>query len=302
MSYNSGINQQIRNQIFYDNYSAINQPLTQTNLSLIANLKYVQDWVSQTLKPFMTIINPYFTGLMTGSNITLSGYLSVPTIDNITNFQDIPTIEIDSIKYNVSSIPSGNIKMFISNINIPSGFLLCDGSSYLIADYPNLYSSIGITYGGNGTTNFNVPNFQSYFPIGGNNQNSLGCSTSNFVSGNNTSGATNTYSTYSNFGGSTSSVAPLLNLVPQHTHTIQDNGHSHDLFLETAEVPYITIPPIGQYIVNQTGSAGLSSLSSNANVEIGQGGDNVQITDSVSNLNGVNICPPYVSVFFYISI
>jgi microcystin-dependent protein len=40
----------------------------------------------------------------------------------------------------------------------PSGWLLCNGASYAISEYTVLYNLIGTTYGGNGTTTFNVPN------------------------------------------------------------------------------------------------------------------------------------------------
>ena len=41
--------------------------------------------------------------------------------------------------------------------NIPSGYLLCDGTNYLKSDYPDLENIIGVTYGGSNGLNFNVP-------------------------------------------------------------------------------------------------------------------------------------------------
>lgn len=300
MSYNTGINQQVRNQVFFDNSSATNQPITQTNLSLIANLQYVQDWIGQVFKPFMTIINPYFTGIMTGSNINLSGYLSVPTIQNQTNFLSIPTVEINSIKYNISYVPTGTIKMLVNNSNPPQGFLLCDGSTYPISSYPNLFNVIKYTYGGSMAT-FCVPNFQSRFPIGGNNTNNLGCSTSNFVSGNNQSGANNNYSVSANFGGNINPVAPLLLKVPEHNHTITDNGHFHGSGLGIIENPYINIPPLGQQIIYLV-TNGQETSTNATNITINNTGNNIQSIDGNTGLYGVNITPPYLSVFFYIAI
>ena len=49
--------------------------------------------------------------------------------------------------------------------NASSNFLLCDGTNYQKNDYVELYSVIGNKYGGTGT-NFNVPNFKAYMPIG----------------------------------------------------------------------------------------------------------------------------------------
>src|SRR5215469_3811997 len=39
----------------------------------------------------------------------------------------------------------------------PVGWLLADGTIYTIAAYPKLFAAIGTRYGGNGTTNFAVP-------------------------------------------------------------------------------------------------------------------------------------------------
>jgi microcystin-dependent protein len=298
MAYNSGINQRTRSQIFYSNSSCVDQPISQTNLSLIANLKYVQNWIAQTVWPYLPIINPTFTGTMTGTSINLTGSLSVPTITSNTNFTSIPTIEVNSVKYNISSAPVGTIKMLINNTITPAGFLLCDGTSYLVADYPNLYASIGNTYGGN-STSFNVPNMQSTFPIGGNNVNLLGCATSNFVTGNGQSGATNTFAPTANFGGSTTPVPPLLIEVPSHTHDVNDPGHTHGINYEIVEAPYITVPPVGQELVNLVGSD--VTTPSSANVTVLNYGTNIQSTDPVSNLSGVNISPPYVAVFYYIA-
>jgi microcystin-dependent protein len=47
----------------------------------------------------------------------------------------------------------------------PSGWLLCDGSSYATATYPNLYAAIGYNWGGSGA-NFNVPNFTRRTAVG----------------------------------------------------------------------------------------------------------------------------------------
>jgi hypothetical protein len=50
----------------------------------------------------------------------------------------------------------------ISGIN---DWLLCDGTSYNTTTYATLYGVIGTTFGGAGS-NFNVPDFRTYFPVG----------------------------------------------------------------------------------------------------------------------------------------
>jgi len=46
----------------------------------------------------------------------------------------------------------------------PSNYLPADGSTLTIAQYPALFSAIGTNYGGNGTTNFALPNLKAAAP------------------------------------------------------------------------------------------------------------------------------------------
>ena len=300
MSYRSALSQRELDGIYFSNSSGQSYAVSETNLSYLANLQYVQSFVQSAYSGFMTIINPQYTGTMTGDNITLTGELSVPTITSNTNFTEIPTITTGGNTYNVGTSPAGTIKMTISNSNIPAGYLSCDGSAYTTTDYPNLFNAIQYTYGGAGSS-FNVPNFESYFPIGGNGVNASGCATSNYATGNGTSGATNTFSTTANFGGSSTAVAPLQTVVCSHTHQISDPGHFHESVVYVAELPYLTLPPTGQTAVVPTGGSTLSTTASSSNVIIGNSGTNIQTTDSISNLTGVNVSPPYVACFFYIA-
>ncbi len=45
----------------------------------------------------------------------------------------------------------------------PEGFLETDGTQLLIADYPALFNMIGVTYGGDGITTFNLPDYRGFF-------------------------------------------------------------------------------------------------------------------------------------------
>lgn len=54
-------------------------------------------------------------------------------------------------------LPVGSITAYAGKFT-PSGWLLCDGSSVSRTDYPELYATIGTTYGsGDGRTTFNLP-------------------------------------------------------------------------------------------------------------------------------------------------
>jgi microcystin-dependent protein len=58
----------------------------------------------------------------------------------------------------------GQISMFGGNF-APRGWAMCNGQLLNISQYTALYSLIGTTYGGNGTTNFALPNLVSRLPV-----------------------------------------------------------------------------------------------------------------------------------------
>ena len=74
--------------------------------------------------------------------------------------------QINSITTNITALfsyqPLGVI--ITSLVFVPSPFLLCDGSAISRSTYSALFTAIGTTYGaGNGSTTFNLPNFQGMF-------------------------------------------------------------------------------------------------------------------------------------------
>lgn len=83
---------------------------------------------------------------------------------------------------------------------VPRGWALCDGSLVNISENELLYSLIGTTYGGNGQTNFALPNLIGRFPRGTSSTLALGAA-----------------------GGSTDTPVPgavtlTANNLPEHTH------------------------------------------------------------------------------------
>jgi microcystin-dependent protein len=48
----------------------------------------------------------------------------------------------------------------------PNGWADCNGQLLLISQYSALFSLLGIQYGGNGTTNFALPDLQGRIPVG----------------------------------------------------------------------------------------------------------------------------------------
>ncbi len=61
-------------------------------------------------------------------------------------------------------VPAGSMNMFAGS-SAPAGYLICDGSSYSTATYPDLFAVIGYTYGGSSGT-FTVPDMRGRFGEG----------------------------------------------------------------------------------------------------------------------------------------
>lgn len=59
----------------------------------------------------------------------------------------------------------GIVKIFAGNF-APEGWALCNGQLLPINEYQALFSIIGTTYGGDGITNFALPNLNGRVPIG----------------------------------------------------------------------------------------------------------------------------------------
>jgi microcystin-dependent protein len=59
----------------------------------------------------------------------------------------------------------GEIRLFAGNF-APNGWLPCEGQLLPIQRYTALFSIIGVNYGGNGTTNFALPNLSGAVPLG----------------------------------------------------------------------------------------------------------------------------------------
>ena len=62
------------------------------------------------------------------------------------------------------AVPPGTVTAFAGK-TAPNGWLMCDGQSYSIATYRDLYNAIGTTYGGYGQS-FQVPDLRGRFPVG----------------------------------------------------------------------------------------------------------------------------------------
>lgn len=109
----------------------------------------------------------------------------------------------------------GMIRMFAGTF-APQGYMLCNGQTLPISQNQALYSIIGTTYGGNGTTTFNLPNLQSRVPLGSGAGNGL----SNRILG--------------QMGG-TENVNLTVNEIPSHNHPIAPASVSGQIKIRTSD-------------------------------------------------------------------
>ncbi len=101
---------------------------------------------------------------------------------------------------NIDQTNPGFVKVNASS-KVPGGYLPCDGRAVSRTTYANLFKAIGTTYGaGDGSTTFNLPDFQGRIPIGKSSKYALGSK-----------------------GGSTDTTLATANL-PAHTHTAIAKG------------------------------------------------------------------------------
>lgn len=95
----------------------------------------------------------------------------------------------------------GELRIFPYN-KIPANWLPCDGRQMTIQGNQALYSLLGVQYGGNAQTNFNLPDLRGRVPVATGTSASLGLQ---FISGNN--------------GGAETVTLTAANL-PQHSHYV----------------------------------------------------------------------------------
>ena len=63
-------------------------------------------------------------------------------------------------------VPTGTLLDFAGPaVNVPTGYLICDGASYSTTTYSSLFAAIAYTWGGSGAT-FNVPDLRGKVTIG----------------------------------------------------------------------------------------------------------------------------------------
>lgn len=103
--------------------------------------------------------------------------------------------------------PAGAVSPF-AGAAAPDGWLMCDGSEYLIIEYNKLYEIIGNTYGSAGSGKFRLPDMRSRFPLAAGVDTEL------------------SDRALADKGGEESHALSVPEL-PSHSHGVTDPGHTH---------------------------------------------------------------------------
>lgn len=265
--------------------------------SAIDNRTIIQTFSSNTHTTGTTDTSPASVGYVN----TSTGEITA----NITAMEGSIAIlngQVASLQSQISTLsgeivrPVGGILMSPSSVP-PPYTILCNGATLLMADYPELFAVIGYAYGGSVGLDFNIPNFINYFPLGGNG-NLNGVASSNLISGNGTVGANNTqYNSASVYGLNPGTLQyPIQQVVPPHSHTIGDDGHQH-LMADLGSISF------GIETTQFLTASQLNPVQSDlayTGIQIQNTGTNIQYTDPISGLTGLNVTPPFIAMNFYI--
>jgi microcystin-dependent protein len=158
-------------------------------------------------------------------------------------------------------VPTGSLFMWPTG-TAPTGYLLCDGTTYNEGDYLALFGVIGRTFGGDaGASTFSVPDYRDRMPVG----------------------AGTTYSV-ADTGGSTDAVVVEHN----HTTTVNDPGHSHTYSRPINQLSY------------DPGANAFTALTTD-NTSVSTTGITVGVNNEGVSGTGANL-PPYLAIYFIIKI
>lgn len=176
-------------------------------------------------------------------------------------------------------VETGVVSMW-ATASPPSGYLLCDGTVYNVATYPDLGALLRSTWGGDGTTTFGVPDLRDAAPVG--------------VSGTKTLAST---------GGADSVTLTEANL-PAHTHdmghdhgaTSSDGSHDHQLSFSNATGGSGTNIPKGEVTNTLVSRNAVTADGSHTHTVSAHVGD----TGSTGSGTAVSTQSPYVALQFII--
>jgi microcystin-dependent protein len=173
----------------------------------------------------------------------------------------------------------------------PAGWQLCNGQTLSISQNAALFSLLGTNYGGNGTTNFMLPNLQGRMPIGQGNGIGLTPRVIGEVSG-------------------TEGVSIVIENMPSHTHTatFTPSGGSSGYMVSNNTVGNLLAPTATNNILSGSpGGPSGAAIWGSAAPTIPLGGSSGGSGGTVSNaLTGNNVpigvMNPFLALNFSIAL
>ncbi len=111
-----------------------------------------------------TTLNSFGITLAPDPSIAADYQLTLPAaLPNTTSALEVDPSGV--VTYGGGVNPAGAIIMW-GGVSAPSGWILCDGTSYLRTAQAAIFAAIGVAYGAADGTHFNVPDFRGIFPRG----------------------------------------------------------------------------------------------------------------------------------------
>lgn len=85
-----------------------------------------------------------------------------------TSFEKVPTnFDLKTLFQSIKGDAPGTIKMWAGQVSkIPVGYMLCNGDELSTTAYPELFETLGISFGGDGLNNFKLPDLRGRFVVG----------------------------------------------------------------------------------------------------------------------------------------
>ena len=221
------------------------------------------------------------------------------------------------MSYKINSIsvvpPPGSIVSYVGS-SIPEGWLLCNGSAISRVTYSALFSIIQTNFGGgDGSTTFNLPNYQGAFLRGAGTQTHSSI-TYGYLTGTTTARTINTAqgtSTQTHNHGVTDPGHSHGVTDGGHTHSVNDPGHSHGLSTLYNAIRW-SDPRGDRYLPGGSGTRGrfpsgvdsttigmtINSGSSNG-VAANAANSNISINNSTTNVD-INETRPFNYAIYWI--
>ena len=244
------------------------------------------------------IINNSTTG---GQSIQIK--YSTGTAVLVPNGQTLPVYGDGSNFYTAvtNTVPAGSIQMW-ATATAPSGYVLCNGVAISRTLYSTLFSVIGTTFGvGDGSTTFNVPNYQGVMPIGSNGTYAL-ASTGGAAS--TTLGTTNLPSHTHTFSGTVSSTGS--GITSSGNAAISDPGHNHASGWSaggggsSAYIRAQNTSPEVNVVFTSTAVTGITDSGHTHGFSVNSSGTASGTTDGTGSGTAFTNLPPYLGINFII--